>query len=117
MMITFDNKEIVGHIAYQVYPLDNSWLNYNSINFNYTVNTATSIKNCSLFINGGLNQTNSSAINTTGGINSFSLNLGDGSYSWNVFCVDTYSAFAINKTSRQSYYNDRSKYPKFINPV
>lgn len=80
-------------------PLDNVWLIYNSMRFNYTVNSAASINNCSLWINSTgswrVNQTNSS-VNSTGGINSFSLNLQDGSYIWNVFCSDTYSAFALN---------------------
>jgi len=80
-------------------PLDNAWLNYEEIEFKYKVDTASLIKNCSLWFNNGLwhlNQTNSSQVNTTGGINKFGLNLSDGSYSWNVLCTDTYSAFALN---------------------
>ncbi len=81
-------------------PINNLWLNYKNIEFNYTVNTASSIKNCSLFGNFDgvwrLNQTNSSFVNSSGGINKFLVNLSDGSYIWNVFCSNTYNSFALN---------------------
>ena len=80
-------------------PSDNSWLSYQNIEFNYTVETASSIKNCSLWLNSTtwhLNQTNSSLINATGRINQFYLNLTDSSYIWNVYCQGNYNSFALN---------------------
>jgi hypothetical protein len=80
-------------------PENNAWLNFREIEFNYTVNTAGVIEKCELWIDSAgwhANQTNSSAINKTGGINKFRLNLSDGTFKWNVFCAGTYSAFALN---------------------
>ena len=80
-------------------PEYNAWLNYNNIEFNYTVNTASYIKNCSLWGNWTgnwhLNQTNLSFVNSSGGTNRFLVNLSDGSYIWNIFCSNTYNAFAF----------------------
>jgi hypothetical protein len=80
-------------------PDDNLFTNNKQVQFNYTVNTSASIYNCSLYIDGVLNSTNASAVNTSGGINSFLIELGDGNYVWNVYCTDSYSAFALNNYS------------------
>ena len=77
-------------------PLDNLWLKFSLAQFNYTVDTATIVSNCSLYINGQLNQTNTSAINISGGRNKFNVNLADGNYIWNVLCTNTYVAFALS---------------------
>jgi len=78
-----------------VTPENNAWLNYSGIEFNYTVNTAIPIKNCSLFINNLFNELNPSPINTSGGLNTIFLSLPDGSYIWNILCSDTYNSFAL----------------------
>ncbi|MBI2628819.1 hypothetical protein HYW74_01930 [Candidatus Pacearchaeota archaeon] len=82
-------------------PNNGKWLsNGNNVQFNYNVNTFATIKNCSLFTNASgawnINKINSSAVNTSGGINNFMINFTDGSYLWNVYCTDTFSAFALN---------------------
>jgi hypothetical protein len=85
-----------------VNPLDGGWVSSNNVVFNYTVVSAAVIYNCSLYGDWGgwhLNQSNSSLVNSSGGINNFSLVLGDGSYIWNVYCNGVYSDFAFTNYS------------------
>lgn len=71
------------------YPEDNIYINTNAT-FNFTiVSTKYSSINCSLNINGVLNQTNSTTINNT--LSFFRLNLTDGNYTWNISCIDNSS--------------------------
>ncbi len=82
-------------------PNSNAYLNYTNIQFNYTA-TDVDLQSCELWGNfaGGfiVNQTNSSVISSQQ--SSFSLNLSDGSYIWNIRCNDTQgnSAFNGNRT-------------------
>jgi hypothetical protein len=67
-------------------PVNNSNLTYNSVYFNSTILSTYNVKNVSLYINGVLNQTNSSTINGTYSFNTF---LGDGSYLWYLTACST----------------------------
>ncbi|MBR9705005.1 DNRLRE domain-containing protein [Candidatus Pacearchaeota archaeon] len=86
-------------------PSNGSFIKDNEgIYLNYTVDTLLPLYNCSLYIgNGGgfeYNRTNSSFVNTSGGINSFFVNLSDGNYVWNVRCLaGMYDVFAFSNYS------------------
>jgi len=77
-------------------PLNNSWKN-GSVTFAYTPNDLTDILNCSLMINGTINQSNSSI---SKGITNLFANaaLGDGVYRWDVNCTDAAGNFGANAT-------------------
>jgi hypothetical protein len=65
-------------------PLDSSALNYNSNNVIFSFNSTdiSGIENCSLFLNGLLNQ--------SGNETNFTIfNLGSGSYNWAISCKDS----------------------------
>ncbi|MBU1027693.1 MAG: hypothetical protein KKF48_01480, partial [Nanoarchaeota archaeon] len=83
-----------------VSPFDSEWLNYQNVELNYTVSTLADIYNCSLYGNWGgewhLNQTNLSAVNQSGGINSFNVFLPDGNYLWNIYCDGFFDSFAFS---------------------
>ncbi|OGJ21311.1 hypothetical protein A3K73_05660 [Candidatus Pacearchaeota archaeon RBG_13_36_9] len=66
---------------------DNSFFNYSDIYLNYTPSDNTNLSNCSLYLNGQFNQTNSSRV-LNGQMNNFSLLAGSGYYNWSVVCYD-----------------------------
>jgi hypothetical protein len=72
-----------------VSPDDGNLTTEHTIVFNYIVTDDTGIANCSLYIDGNLNQTDSSVSNNT--LQSFSLTLADGSYTWQIRCYDSTS--------------------------
>ncbi|MFA5856909.1 MAG: hypothetical protein WC867_06110 [Candidatus Pacearchaeota archaeon] len=82
-------------------PVENFWSKNNFNYFNYSINSLSSIRNCSLYMdyNGSFNivKTNMSFVNSSGGINLFNMTLSDGSYKWNVKCyAGNYQSFAFN---------------------
>ncbi len=66
---------------------DNKSFNYTNIYLNYTPSDNTNLSNCSLYINGQFNQSNSSDI-LNGQMNIFDLTAGSGYYNWSVICTD-----------------------------
>jgi hypothetical protein len=78
-------------------PANNSWTNQNPVIFNYTPTTFGSLDYCELYIDGVLNQTNSSP--TPNVANTFSVSgLLETSYNWSVSCVDTGSLVGNSST-------------------
>ncbi len=77
-------------------PEDNYWNNTGNITFIYTPSdTYTSIANCSLVINGEINQTNTTIIESTQ--NNFTIyNLNEGEYNWTINCTDTVGNIGSN---------------------
>lgn len=79
-------------------PSPNAWLNTTNITFvfNFT-DELSSEANCSIYINGILNKTNSTTLNNTS--TSFSVfGLSEGQHNWNITCVDL--AGNINSSER-----------------
>ena len=70
-------------------PVNNANLVYNNIKFNSTVNSVYNINNVSLYINGTLNQTDTSGTN---GSYVFSQYLSDGYYNWNEIACSSLGA-------------------------
>ncbi|RLI90101.1 MAG: hypothetical protein DRO89_06460, partial [Candidatus Altiarchaeales archaeon] len=77
-------------------PVNGSILATSEVTFVYTPMDESSILNCSLYIDGELNQTDCSIEN--GMQNNFTLTLGEGFHEWNVECTDMWdnSAFAVS---------------------
>ncbi len=83
-----------------VNPQNNSYFNYtsNTFTFNYT-SPASSTANCSLYLNGFFNQTNSTTLNNTN--TDFNVNgLAQGVYNWSVSCNDSYGNY--NSSANQT---------------
>ena len=79
-------------------PKNNSWVNSSSVTLEYIPSSYSQIDNCSLYINGIFNQTNSSPINN-GGMNNFTLSsLEQRKYNWSVSCQDTSSRVGNSST-------------------
>ncbi len=69
-------------------PANNSFINTNSNLFFYTPNDNLDLKNCSIYLNGVLNQTNTTL--TKGAETTlYVTNMNDGYYSWYILCYDT----------------------------
>ncbi len=66
---------------------DNESFNYTNIYLNYTPSDNTNLSNCSLYLNGFFNQSNTTDI-LNGQMNYFNLIVGSGYYNWSVVCVD-----------------------------
>jgi len=80
-----------------IYPENGSYLNFNNLNFSFSVIDNSEILNCSLYLNSTLNQTNETVLNSTlTYFNAFHLD--EGIYEWNVTCMDFSSN--INSSSR-----------------
>jgi len=79
-------------------PNNNSLSNISAITFNATASDNVALANVSLYINGTLNQTNSSGLNNSNYL--FTLNLSNGTYSWNYQACDTSGncIFSSNRT-------------------
>jgi len=92
-------------------PLNNSWSNSGNITFNYTPeDNSHHFNNCSLFINGIFNQSNSAITNNAS--NLFIVNnLDEGLFSWSINCTD----YAGNSNiSRTDYFRVDKTKPSLI---
>ncbi|MBS3082467.1 hypothetical protein J4454_00750 [Candidatus Pacearchaeota archaeon] len=86
-------------VAKSISPENGRGNNDGNITLNYNVTDASSISNCSLMLNGQLNQTEASV--TRNITKSFSLTgLGLGAYTWNVSCTDSYNNAGSTETWR-----------------
>jgi len=93
----FESIDVIAPIINLIYPENNSYLNFNNINFSFNVVDNSKSLNCSLYLNDVLNQTNETVLNDT--ITYFSVfNLGEGAYEWNVSCYDESSNVNISET-------------------
>jgi hypothetical protein len=72
-------------------PAQQAHTNNTIMNLSYTASDFTRIANCSLYINGTLNQTNT----TIGGLNYFIVSATEGTYNWSVSCYDEATNFGI----------------------
>ena len=70
-----------------VSPVNDSTIFVNDIYFNFSATDSNGIDNVTLYIDGVLNETNSSGVN---GTYSFYRNLSDGNYNWSVIAVSIY---------------------------
>jgi len=69
-------------------PYDGYWNNDSSIILYYNASDNNDLANCSLYLNGQFNQSNSSAL-LNGEINNFTVGLiADGEYDWSINCTD-----------------------------
>ena len=88
-----------GPVITLLYPQNLSTLRSSNITFNYTaVDYANNVQNCSLYINGAFNQTNTTINESI--TNSFTAYFSEGTYTWYVSCIDT-----LGSSSNSSIYN------------
>ncbi len=85
---------------------NNSRFNQSLINLSYTPSDNTNLSSCSLYLNGALNQTNSTPV-LNNKINYFLINNPiEGVYSWYVSCVDYIGL--VNSSETRIFYVDRT---------
>lgn len=77
-------------------PANDSTLDAGVVNFNYNVTDHSSIENCSLLINGAVNQTDTSV--TKNIQQTFTVSLSEGSYNWSVLCYDDSSNYNLGSS-------------------
>ncbi|MBW2974170.1 DNRLRE domain-containing protein, partial [Candidatus Woesearchaeota archaeon] len=82
------NIDLTPPVIYPESPDNNSYLNSSNITLRYNSSDAFPIKNCSLIINGAINQTNASITRDIS--QNFTLNNLNNTYSWQVNCTDIY---------------------------
>ncbi|MFH1770581.1 MAG: hypothetical protein ABH828_03415 [archaeon] len=68
-------------------PSDDDWINYFDVDFLFNVTDITNLLNCSVIINGTLNESNFGILNNQENTISIIFNE-DGSYNWSVECYD-----------------------------
>ncbi len=70
------------------FPENNTWINNSLPTLKYNIfDSDDNLVNCSLYIDGTFNQSNSTIINN-GAINNFTLPLSEGYHNWTVECID-----------------------------
>lgn len=93
-------SDIFGPVITLIYPANSATLRSGNITFNYTATDyANDVQNCSLYINGVLNQStpNGTLVNESM-TNTFSANLSENSYTWFINCFDSLGASANSST-------------------
>ena len=78
-------------------PVNNSYINTDAINFTFVVSSNRNFTNCSLYINGTLNKTNTSVasdVTTTLNVSGFN----EGRYNWGVSCIDVNNTVGNSST-------------------
>ena len=80
-----------------LYPANNATVGTSTVIFQYQVQDASAIQNCSIYINNTLNQTDTGV--DTGEVSTFSIDFADGNYTWRLRCIDIYGN-AANSTTR-----------------
>ncbi|MCP3682408.1 MAG: DUF2341 domain-containing protein [bacterium] len=82
------------------------WLKTEDITFYYNVSESNSLSNCSLIIDGKVNDTDLSPVNN--GENTFTVNsFSEGTYNWTVNCIDQSSN--IGNATDKTFYVDLTK--------
>ncbi len=89
-----------------VAPDDGYWSNNPTQVFYFNVSDDTGIFNCSLIINGSINQTKTGSELVNNAQNNFTVSGLNGTYSWAVRCYDNTTYFMMNQTSNRSLYVD-----------
>ncbi|MBL7148398.1 MAG: lamin tail domain-containing protein, partial [Nanoarchaeota archaeon] len=94
----FEDLDNVAPIINLIYPENNSYLNFDNINFSFSVmDNSESFLNCFLYLNDVLNQTNETVLHDT--LTYFSVfNLDEGVYAWNISCNDSSNNMNISET-------------------
>ncbi|RME53143.1 hypothetical protein D6783_02845, partial [Candidatus Woesearchaeota archaeon] len=86
-----------------VSPEKNGTVGSNSVLFKYNVSDFSAIANCSLWINGSFNQEDNTVLKNE--TQSFSTNLADGNYTWQVRCEDAYGNVGESEIRNVTVFN------------
>lgn len=92
-------------VIFQELPVNTSWLSSRNITLSFNVSDESGISNCSLYINGTINQ---SSFSVQGSVTqNFTLNsTPDGDFNWLVECFDNSTSFNRNVSSNISFHVD-----------
>jgi hypothetical protein len=72
------------------YPFSDGWSTSRNITFNFTPSSLISIKNCSIYLNGVHNASNTTVLTNGSSISYINITgFRDGNYTWNVTCQDS----------------------------
>lgn len=85
-------------------PENQSYLNISSTNFIYLPEDAIGVSECSLYIDGILNQTSSTI--TVNQNNSFSADMQEGHHNWTVECIDVFPDFNTFSPPVNEFFTD-----------
>ena len=81
------------------YPVEDGFLQSSTVYFNYTPQDASGLQNCSLYIDGQINQTNSTVPKNV--VNNFTVNnLVESPHTWFVECFDNSTYLGTNSSER-----------------
>ncbi|MDD9953412.1 MAG: hypothetical protein OXR66_03685 [Candidatus Woesearchaeota archaeon] len=83
------------------YPVEEDFVDTNNITFNYTVNDASGIENCSIIVDGILNQTNTTVTNNADNIFTIA-DFAEAKHNWSVQCYDNVT-FALGTSSLRNF--------------
>jgi hypothetical protein len=106
----------VGPIISLIYPASGTFLSTGSVSFNYSVvDYAAAIQSCSLYLDGILNDTNSS-IAEDQGISFGERPIADGYHNWSIYCINQYS-LVTNSSLNHFYVDTASPVVTLLAPV
>ena len=77
-------------------PISNYWTNNQTVLFQFNATDDTGFENCSLLIDGQINQTIPTASILNGGISNITSLLSEGTYNWSVICYDNTTQYVMN---------------------
>ncbi len=106
---TSETKHFFVYIAPNitlVSPADNNWTNVENQTFYFNVSDDTGIENCSLLLDGQINDTKNNTEIINNAMNNFTVYYLNGSYSWAVECYDNTSQHMYTITSNRTLYVD-----------
>ncbi|MGB9748525.1 MAG: CARDB domain-containing protein, partial [Candidatus Woesearchaeota archaeon] len=93
-------------------PGNNSWQNSENITFTYYVVDNTGVAECSLIINGQVNQTSTEIVNED--YNNFTINyMSEGIYNWSINCTDTFGV--TGSSEKRILYVDKTGPAIYLN--
>lgn len=88
-------------------PENNTWSRFENNTFIYNVSDDTGLENCSIIINGVINQTKYNYELTNNALNNFTINyMSSGIYDWQIECYDNTSYNTYNITSYRRLFVD-----------
>ncbi|MFH1506365.1 MAG: Ig-like domain-containing protein, partial [archaeon] len=87
-------------------PPHKNWTNNENVIFYFNVSDDTGLTNCSILLDGVINQTKNYTLLTNGGQNNFSVTNMNGTYTWSIICFDNTTQNVNTTTSERTLYVD-----------
>ncbi|MBW2999716.1 Ig-like domain-containing protein, partial [Candidatus Woesearchaeota archaeon] len=94
-------QDTISPIIYLESPANNATLNSTSVVLKYNVTDNSEIANCSLILDGAVNQNDSSITKSVS--QNFTLTLSNGDYNWSINCTDNSSNYNSGNSSTRNF--------------